>query len=388
MGTNWAQFSYYVGDVFGALLGAEGIFAFTLEAGFLGMLLFGWDRLSPKVHFFACCMVAFGAHFSATWIVFANSWMQTPAGFQLAGKGLEQHAVLTSFWHAVFNPSSLVRLGHVLLGCWLTGTFLVLSVSAFYILKKRHLEFAHRTMRLGLYIGAALVILQLWSADASGRSAATYQPAKLAALEGVYNTAPYTPMSLIGWSDPKTKKTYGLKVPGLLSILVYRDPSKPVLGLDQIPKQDWPEAVSALYVTYHWMIYMWGWMFLMLTWAFIQFKRNKIEKSRLLLKLLVVSIFAPVSANIVGWCCAEMGRQPWVVYGLLRTADAVSRSITSGQVWGSLIMIISSFSLLLFLFLFLLDRKIKHGPEDLGHKTDPYRDPYKGQDIEPNHKGA
>ncbi|MCH9632099.1 MAG: hypothetical protein S4CHLAM6_04230 [Chlamydiae bacterium] len=382
MGTNWAQFSYYVGDVFGALLGAEGIFAFTLEAGFLGMLLFGWDRLSSKVHFFACCMVAFGAHFSATWIVFANSWMQTPAGFQLAGKGLGQHAVLTSFWHAVFNPSALVRLGHVLLGCWLTGTFLILSVSAFYILKKRHLEFAHRTMKLGLYFGAIFVVLQLWSADASGRAAATYQPAKLAALEGVYNTAPYTPMSLIGWSNPKTKKTSGIKVPGLLSLLVYRDASKPVLGLDQIPTQDWPEAISTLYVTYRWMIYMWCWMFLMITLALVMFKRNKLEKNRLLLKLLVISIAAPVSANIVGWCCAEMGRQPWVVYGLLRTADAVSRSITSGQVWGSLIMIISSFSLLLVLFLFLLDRKIKQGPEDLGHKTDPYRDPYKGHDLE------
>ena len=382
MGTNWARFSYYVGDVFGALLGAEGIFAFTLEAGFLGMLLFGWDRLSPKVHFFACCMVAFGAHFSATWIVFANSWMQTPAGYQLVGKGLSQHAVLTSFWQAVINPSSLVRLGHVLLGCWLTGTFLVLSVAAYYILKKRHLDFAHRTMKLGLYFGIVFVLLQMWSADASGRAAATYQPSKLAALEGVYNTEPNTPMTLVGWSNPKTKKTSGVKVPSLLSLLVYHDASKPVLGLDQIPKQDWPEAVSALFLTYRWMIYMWFWMFLMIMWGFVQFKRNKLDKSKLLLKLLVISIVAPVSANIVGWCCAEMGRQPWVVYGLLRTTDAVSRSITSGQVWSSLIMIVSSFTLLLALFLFLLDRKIKQGPEDVEHDIDPYRDPYKGRDPE------
>lgn len=386
LGTNWARFSYYVGDVFGALLGAEGIFAFTLEAGFLGMLLFGWDRLSPKVHFFAACMVALGAHFSATWIVFANSWMQTPAGFQIMGKGLTEHAVLTSFWGALFNPTSLVRLGHVILGCWLTGTFLVLSISAYYLLKQRHLEFARKMMRLGLYGGTIFVLLQLWSADCSGRAAAIYQPAKLAALEGVYETTPNTPFSIVGWSNPKTEKTSGWQIPGLLSLLVYHDASKPVLGLDQIPKQDWPEAVSALFLTYRWMIYMWGWMFLMISLMWLM--RKKIEQCKWLLRLLVISIVAPVSANIVGWCCAEMGRQPWVVYGHLRTEDAISRSITSSQVWASLIMIVSSFTLLTLLFLFLLDRKIKQGPEDKEHDIDPYRDPYKGHEHHAKPKGA
>ncbi len=379
IGTNWSRFAYYVGDVFGALLGAEGIFAFTLEAGFLGMLLFGWDRLTPKVHFFATCMVALGAHFSATWIVFANSWMQTPAGYQLIGQGLDEHVVLTNFWQALFNPSALTRLGHVLLGCWLTGTFLLLSVSAFYLLRKRHIEFARTCLRLSLCCGSVFLLLQLWSADASGRDAANFQPAKLAALEGVYNTEPNTPMGLIGWSNPKTRKTYGIKIPGLLSFLVNRDFSKPVLGLDQIPKQDWPDAVSALFQTYHWMIYMWGWMCIVVAWAWIRMKHHRIERSPWLLRLLVVSIIAPISANIVGWLCAEMGRQPWVVYGMLRTQDAISPSVSSRQVMSSLIMLISILSLLLVLFLFLLDRKIRHGPGEHENEVDPYRDPYKGR---------
>ncbi len=387
IGTNWAHFAYFVGDIFGALLGAEGIFAFTLEAGFLGMLIFGWDRLTPKVHFFAACMVAFGAHFSATWIVFANSWMQTPAGFQLVGKGLGRHAVLTNFWEAVFNPTSLVRLGHVLLGCWLTGTFLVLSISAYYLLKKRHLPFARKMTRIALYCGTVFIFLQLWSADSSGRAAATYQPAKIAALEGVYDTEPNTPFSLFGWTNPETRTTTALKIPGLLSFLIYRDTSQPVLGLDQIPTQDWPSAIGALFLTYRWMIYMWGWMFLMLCWMWVLVFKKKLEHSRTLLKLLVFSIAAPISANIVGWCCAEMGRQPWVVYGILRTQDAISRSISAAQVWSSLAMIVVSFSLLFSVFIYLLDRKIKYGPEDKEHDVDPYRDPYKGRDVDLTHRG-
>lgn len=376
LGTNWSRFSYFVGDIFGALLGAEGIFAFTLEAGFLGMLIFGWDRLTPKMHFFAASMVALGAHFSATWIVFANSWMQTPAGYQIVGQDLQRHAVLTNFWQALFNPSALSRLGHVLLGCWLTGTFLVLSIASYYLLKKTHLNFARKTIRIALCMGSVFVVLQLWSADVSSRSAATYQPAKLAALEGVYNTEAGTAFSIIGWSDPVNRKTTGIKIPGFLSFLVYRDTTKPVLGLDQIPKQDWPQSVSALYLMYRWMVFTWVWMCAMIIWAWVQIGRKKLEHSPKLLKLLVISIVAPMSANIVGWCCAEMGRQPWVVYGILRTQDAISRSITAGQVWGSLIMIIVSFTLLLALFLYLLDKKIKYGPEDTEHNVDPYRNPY------------
>lgn len=382
-GTNWAEFSHFVGDVFGSLLGAEGVFAFTMESGFLGILLFGWDRVSSKIHFLATCMVAFGAHFSATWIVFANSWMQTPSGYQIVGEKLNRHCVLTGFWDAVFNPSSLTRLGHVLLGCWLTGTFLVLSIAGYYLLKKKHRKYGQKLIPIALTLGGVFVLLQLWSADSSGRSAATYQPAKLAALEGIYKTEPHTPFYLVGWSNAKKKETYGIKIPGLLSFLVNRNFKDPVTGLDQIPENDWP-VVTPMFQTYRWMIYMWGWMFLVLVWAAVQFFRKRIEQDKWLLRALVVSVVAPLSANIVGWFCAELGRQPWVVYGLLRTEDGISRSISGGQVLGSLIMYVTIFSLLFVLFIFLLDKKIKEGPQDRSQSVDPYRDPYAGQNL----KGA
>lgn len=378
-GTNWGEFSHFVGDVFGSLLGAEGVFAFTMESGFLGILLFGWDRVSSKMHFLATFMVALGAHFSATWIVFANSWMQTPSGFQVVGEGLNRHCVLTSFWQAVLNPSSLVRLGHVLLGCWLTGTFLILSVAAYYLLKKKHIDYGRKMIKLGLIVGGICVLLQLWSADSSGRKVATYQPAKLAALEGVYETQNETPFYVIGWSDPKKKETFGIKIPGLLSFLVYHKFNKPVQGLDQIPQSDWP-VVTPIFQTYRWMIYMWGWMLMMLVWAWIAYKKQILEKSRLLLKCLIFSILAPISANLAGWYSAEMGRQPWVVYGLMRTEEGISRSIVGSQVLASLIVYVSMFTLLFFVFLFLLDQKIKQGPEDKETAVDPYRDPYQARE--------
>src|SRR3974390_681575 len=187
-GTNWATYSRYVGDVFGSALAAEGIFAFFLESGFLAVLLFGWDRVGPKVHFLATCMVCFGAHFSAIWIVVANSWMQTPAGFHIVGEGLKARAEITDFWQLVFNPSSMARLLHVLCGAWQAGAFLVVSVSAWYLLKKRHEEFARASLRVGLCVGLAASLLQLVSGHSSARGVAKNQPVKLAAFEGLYET--------------------------------------------------------------------------------------------------------------------------------------------------------------------------------------------------------
>ena len=153
-GTNWATYSRFVGDVFGSALAAEGIFAFFLESGFLAVLLFGWDKVGRKLHFFATCMVCLGAHFSAIWIVVANSWMQTPAGYHIVGEGMKARAEITDFWAMVFNPSSMDRLCHTLCGAWQAGAFLVVSVSAWYLLKKRHVEFARASLRVGLVVGA------------------------------------------------------------------------------------------------------------------------------------------------------------------------------------------------------------------------------------------
>ena len=261
-GNNWSFFSRFVGNVFGSALAAEGVFAFFLEAGFIGLMLFGWNRLKPAVHYFSTICVAFGAHFSATWIVAANSWMQTPTGYEIVGTGDQARAVLTDFWGMIFNPSFLDRLTHVLIGCWLTGAFMVISVSAYYFLKKRHTDFARLSMKIGLIVAIIMSLLQLVSADSTARGVAKYQPAKLAAMEGVFQTESYAAMNLIGWVDTENQSVQGIQVPGLLSFLVNRSMDTPVTGLDQFEQSDWP-MVNSVFQFYHLMIYMWSGMFML-----------------------------------------------------------------------------------------------------------------------------
>jgi len=360
-GNNWARYSRYVGDVFGSALAAEGIFAFFLEAGFLGLMLFGWNKVKPGVHYMATILVSLGAHFSAVWITIANSWMQTPAGFKIVGEGQEARAVVTDWWAMILNPSAIDRLVHVILGCWLTGSFIVVSVSAYYILKNRHNDFARIGMKLGLSMSALFVILQLVSADSTARGVAENQPEKLAALEGVYKTEEYTPLYLFGFVDPVKQKVYGVKVPGLLSLLVYRNFKQPVTGLDQFDPNDWPN-IPYVFQTYHLMIAMWGLMFLVTFFGMVFWKRKSLWNAKWTLRAMVISILFPYIANQSGWFTAEMGRQPWIVYHLLRTVDGVSASIRGNQVLGSILMFIVIYAFLFTLFIYLLNHKIMDGP--------------------------
>jgi cytochrome d ubiquinol oxidase subunit I len=273
-GTNWARYSRFVGDVFGSALGAEGIFAFFLEAGFLGVMLFGWDRVSSKMHYLSTICVCLGAHFSAIWIVVANSWMQTPAGFKIVGTGALAKAVVTDFWAMIFNPSSVDRIIHVVVGCWLTGIFFILSVSAYYFLKKRNQEFSHATMKIGLWMAAVVLLLQLISADSSARGVAVHQPSKFAAMEGIYHTEKEAPLALIGWVDEKKQAVRGIKIPGLLSFLTHRDFEAEVKGFDQIPEDARP-PVNLVFQTYHLMIAMWGLMVLVVVAGFVGWKKRR-----------------------------------------------------------------------------------------------------------------
>ncbi len=374
-GTNWATYSRFIGDVFGSALAAEGVFAFFLEAGFLGIMLFGWERVSEKVHYLATILVAVGAHFSAIWIVIANSWMQTPAGFKVVGEGLEARAVVTDFWQMMFNPSAVDRLVHVILGCWLAGIFLFISICAYYMHKKRFNEFASKGLKLGLSLAAIILVLQLISADSSANIVAKHQPAKLAAMEGVFTTQESTPMGLIGWANAKERTVKGIQIPGFLSFLVHRDFTTPVIGLDQIPESEWP-PVNPVFQAYHLMIYMWVAMAVVTFIGLILWKKKKLAKAKWALKGLMISVIFPQVANQVGWMTAEIGRQPWIVWGQLRTVHGVSRSIDPQQVVWSLIMFIMIYTLLFILFIFLLDRKIKHGPEEAKVQEVVYRDPF------------
>jgi cytochrome bd ubiquinol oxidase subunit I len=371
-GTNWSRFSWFVGNVFGAMLGAEGIFAFFLEAGFLGLVLFGWGRISPKLHYFSTWMVALGAHFSAIWILIANSWMQTPAGFAIEGSGPNAYAVITDFWAAFVNPSALDRICHTVLGCWLTGAFMVLSVSAWYLYRRRHPEFGKASLKVGLWMATLGVILQLISADSTARGVAQNQPVKLAAMEGVFETKPYTPISAFGWVDMEKGEVIGPSFPGGLSFLTYHDFETPVPGLNQFPRSDWPN-VQAVFQAYHLMIIMWVLMTTLVVLAWIWLKRRRLEKARWLLLGLVVSVLFPQIANQAGWATAELGRQPWVVYGVMRTSEGVTPVLDASQVLLSLSLFIGVYILLFAVFVFLMNEKIQHGPTDVIESV-PYRD--------------
>lgn len=363
-GTNWATYSRYVGDVFGSALAAEGVFAFFLESGFLALVLFGWDRVGPKLHFFATVMVCLGAHFSAIWIIVANSWMQTPTGFHIVGEGMQARAEITAFWEMVFNPSSMDRLAHSIIGAWLSGAFLVISTSAYYLLKKKHISFARNSMKIGLIIAIIACVLQLFSGDRSAKIAAKYQPTKLAALEAVFKTEEGAPLILFGLVNTDEQRVdYSVRIPRLLSYLSFGDFQAEIKGLDQVPRKDWPK-VSFLFQTYRLMILMWALMFGLSLVAAYMWRKGTLFSHQKILKVLVVSVLFPQIANQAGWVSAEMGRYPWIVYQLLRISDGLSKAVTANQVLGSLVMFTMLYFLLFLVFLYLLNEKFKHGPTD------------------------
>ena len=363
-GTNWATYSRYVGDVFGSALAAEGIFAFFLESGFLAVLVFGWDRVSPRMHFFSTCMVSLGAVFSSIWIVVANSWQQTPAGFVINEE--LNRAEITNFWEMVFNPSTVHRLVHVWIGAGILGAFFVLSISSYYLLKGRHNSMARKMFKVALAMGAFMSLAALGSGHLQAKNVGATQPTKLAAFEGLYKTPAEgegAPLYLFGVPTDETESVeFGLAVPGGLSFLMYESFTAPVTGLDQFPREDWP-PVNLSFQTYHLMMAL-GMFFIGITLlACFFWWRGTVFEQRWLLWAFVFAVVGPVIANEAGWCAAEIGRQPWIVYGLLRTENAFSPAVSGGQVMFSIIMFLVLYSLMFLVWLFIMDKKIRKGPE-------------------------
>lgn len=368
-GTNWAVYSRYVGDVFGSALAAEGIFAFFLESGFLALLVFGWDKVSARMHFFATLMVFLGSIFSAIWIVVAISWQQTPAGFVIreieSPAGIVKRAELTKFWSVVFNPSAMDRLIHVLLGAFILGSFFIMSISAYYILKDRHVDFSRRSFVTALVIAAVVSCATLISGDSQGRIVARYQPAKLAAMEGLFETTDEgAPIHVFGIPDTESRTVrFNLEIPGLLSFLVHRDFTTPVQGLDQF-EPDTPPVVIP-FLAFHLMVGL-GIYFIVLTlYALWCHRRKTLFEKRWLLWIFVFSVIGPFIANQLGWIAAEVGRQPWIVYNQLRTSEAASQGVLPSQVVGSIIMFVVIYAMLFALWIYLLNNKIQKGPENL-----------------------
>jgi cytochrome d ubiquinol oxidase subunit I len=362
-GTNWATYSRFVGDVFGSALAAEGIFAFFLESGFLAILLFGWDKVGRKLHFFSTCMVCLGAHFSAVWIVVANSWMQTPAGYHIVGQGLHARAEVTDFWAMVMNPSTGDRLFHTLCGAWQAGAFLVVSVSAFYLLKNKFEDFARRSLRIGLTVGLIASLLQAVTGHMSAQGVAKYQPAKLAAFEGLYNTISNAPLTLVGYVDEQNQKVVGVQIPGLLSFLAHDNLHSVVTGLDKFPPQDRP-PVGASFFFFHGMVTIGMALILIAALGALFSWRKVLHQKRWMLWILVFSVLGPEIANQLGWFAAEVGRQPWIVYGLMRTPEGLSAVVKANTVLTSLILFTFIYFLLFAVFIYLLNDKIQHGPHD------------------------
>jgi cytochrome d ubiquinol oxidase subunit I len=331
---------------------------------FLALLVFGWDRISQRMHLFATCMVALGATLSAVWIVAANSWQQTPAGFHIVGQGLGARAEITDFWAMVFNPSSMIRLTHTLIGAYILATFFVMGVSAYYLLKGRHLEFAKKSFTIALVVGVVAALAALGSGHLHGQNTAKYQPAKLAAMEAIFQTENATPLYIFGLPDPDAQRVKcGIAVPGLASFLAHNNFHDPVTGLDKFPRNEWAPVLPT-FLSFHIMVWL-GLFFIAITLlaAFLRW-RGTLFDSRWLLRLFVVAIPLPYLSNQLGWCATELGRQPWAVYGLLRTSDAVSKAVTAGQVLFSIALFGMIYLLLFAVWLHVMSDKIKRGPEE------------------------
>lgn len=367
-GTNWSQYSRMVGDIFGSPLAAEALFAFFMESFFLGILIFGWNKVSPKMHFFATIMVALGATLSAFWIIVANSWMQTPAGYKLIteikdGLTVVSRAEITDFWAMVFNPSTIERYTHVVIAAWMTGAFFVLGISGWYVWKNKFVDYAKASIKIALPIAIVASLLQLFTGHASAVGVTKNQPAKIAAFEGHYNTGPGT-LWLFGYVDEQAKEVKGIGIPGMLSFLVDFNTQTPIKGLNDI-KQDEHPPVQVSFQSYHLMVALGMTMIGVVLLSLFFWWRGTLFEKKWLMALYVPLLFFPHLANLSGWIAAEVGRQPWVVQGILRTKDAISKVVTAEQIWFSLIMFTLVYILLLILFVYLLIRKIKHGPEDV-----------------------
>ncbi len=359
-GTNWATYSRFVGDIFGAPLAAEALIAFFLESTFLGVLLLGWKKVSVKVHWISSIMVAFGSTLSAFWILVANSWQQTPAGFEV----VDGRAQLTDFYAAIFNASTWPRFFHTVDACLICGAFFVMGISAIMLLRNHHVDFARTSLKTALVVGFVASALQLPIGHWHGVQVAHTQPAKLAAIEGHFETQKNAPGLIFGLPDYEAEETkYAIKVPGALSLLAFGSLDAEVKGLKDYPKDEWPP----LYLTFfpfHLMV-MLGTYFVAFTGVgLVLWKWGRLFDQRLFLKIAVFSIPLPVLTNELGWITAEVGRQPWVVYEVLKTKDAVSISVPASQILFTIIMFSVIYALLFAVWMVVLRKQIAKGPED------------------------
>jgi cytochrome d ubiquinol oxidase subunit I len=361
-GTNWAEFSKSAGGVIGQTLAMEGIFSFFLESSFLGLFLYGEKRLGRLGHWFAAVLVFIGSWLSGYLIVATDAWMQHPTGYRILPTG---EIALSSFWGLLLNPWALGQYAHNMLGAVQTGCFVMAAVGAFYILTRRDLFYGKTFVGVGVIVGVIAAILQMApTGDIQGKMVAQHQPATLAAMEGLFVTQEGAPLAILGQPDiQKRRLDNPLEVPAMLSFLTYKSWSAQVRGLDTFPLDQWPDAIELLYYSYHVMVGLGTIFIAVMGLSALLLWRNKLFETRWMLWLLMLSAPLPYIANTAGWMTAELGRQPWLIYGVMRTVHGASPRVVAGNVWFTLLGFMGMYTLLAILWLFLVYREIEHGPE-------------------------
>jgi cytochrome bd ubiquinol oxidase subunit I len=361
-GTNWSHFSRFAGGVIGQTLAMEGTFAFFLESSFLGLFLYGEKRLSPRAHWWSAVAVFLGSWISGFFIIVTDAWMQHPVGYARAADGSAQ---LASFWALLLNPWAWWQYAHNMSGAVITGAIVMASIGAFYLLWGKFEEYGRVFVKVGVVVGLIFSVLQLFpTGDGQGRMIAQYQPPTLSAMEALFVSQPGAPLVILGQPNVAAKKIDNpLVVPNALSFLTYRAWTAQVRGLDAFPESEWPENVALLYYSYHIMVGL-GTIFIaiMLVAAFLAW-RGKLFSSRWILWILMLSLPFPYIANTAGWMTAELGRQPWLVYGLMHTSEGYSKTVSAGNGMFTLLGFLGMYTVLGIFFLFLVGREIEHGPE-------------------------
>ena len=364
-GTNWARFAQYSGGVIATSLAMEGVFAFFLESSFLGIFLFGEERFGQRLHLLSAVMVFVGSWVSGFFIIVTDAWMQHPVGYELAADG---SAHLTSFWALLFSKWAFWQYLHNMGGAVVTGSFVMASTGAFYVLSRKHDECGRLFLKVGLVAAAIASICQMWpTGDAQGKLLANHQPVTLAAMEGLFHSEAGAPIVLIGQPDTQRQELDNpIIVPKMLSFLTYQRWEAEIKGLNDFPRDTWPDNIPLLYYSYHIMVGL-GTIFIAITLvAVFLLLRKTLFDAHWMLWIVMLSFPFPFIANTAGWMTAEIGRQPWLAYGLMRTSEGFSQNVSAGNALFTLLGFFGMYTVLSILFLFLIWHQVEHGPEERG----------------------
>lgn len=366
-GTNWSRFSKAAGGIIGQTLALEGVYSFFLESSFLGLFIYGEKLLGRIGHFVAAFCVFLGSWLSGYFIVATDAWMQHPVGYRLGANG---EILLDSWLALIFNPWALWQYAHTMIGAVITGSFVMAAVGAFYLLSHRNEEHGRIFVRTGVAVGLIASILAAFpTGDQQGMMVGRYQPITLAAMEGHFETKASAPIVILGQPDVEQRRLDNpFTIPGVLSFLTYKRWDAEVKGLDAYPRDQWPDNMPLLYYSFHIMVGLGTIFILITTISALWLWRGKLFETRPILWVLMLAAPFPYIANTAGWLAAELGRQPWLIHGLMRTEHGASPYVSAGNTLFTLIGFMGMYTVLSMLFLFMISREISHGPGDhAGH---------------------